>query len=106
MDRDESAQARTHLAGERTMLAWWRTGLAALAVALAVGRLLPELSREEATWPYVLLGLGFAIYATGLFTYGLVRASQEQVGVPMAVRLIAGGGIFLAAATMLLIATG
>lgn len=104
MDRDESALGRTRLAGERTMLAWWRTGLASLAVALAVGRLLPELSGEDTTWPYVLLGLGFASYATGLFTYGLVRASQEQVGMPLGLKLIAGGGILLAAATILLIA--
>ena len=32
---------------ERTLLAWWRSGLAALAVALGVGRLLPALLDER-----------------------------------------------------------
>ena len=88
------------------MLAWWRTGLAALAVALGVGRLLPELSGEATTWPYVVLGLGFAAYATALFAYGMVRGGQEQVRVPLALRLVALGGILLASATILLIAVG
>lgn len=30
------ASRRTYLAGERTQLAWWRTGLTALAVALGL----------------------------------------------------------------------
>src|SRR4249920_3427477 len=38
------ATRRTHLANERTQLAWWRTGLTALAVALGVGRVVPELA--------------------------------------------------------------
>ncbi len=38
------ATRRTRLANERTELAWWRTGLTALAVALAIGRVVPELN--------------------------------------------------------------
>jgi putative membrane protein len=34
---------RTRLAAERTWLAWWRTGIAASAAALAVGALVPQL---------------------------------------------------------------
>jgi inner membrane protein YidH len=34
---------RTRLAAERTWLAWWRTGIAASAAALAVGGLVPQL---------------------------------------------------------------
>ena len=37
------ASRRTQFAQERTLLAWWRTGIAAGAVALAVGGLLPRL---------------------------------------------------------------
>src|SRR4029077_19976442 len=55
-------ERRTRLAGERptwaperTLLAWWRTGMAALAVALAVGRLLPVLAPNATRWPYVVL---------------------------------------------------
>ena len=38
---------RTRLANERTFLAWWRTGLASYAVAIALGRFLPRSSRGQ-----------------------------------------------------------
>src|SRR5277367_6093930 len=38
------ATRRTRLANERTYLAWWRTGLAAFAVSLAAGRLVPAIA--------------------------------------------------------------
>jgi hypothetical protein len=44
----------------RTWLAWWRSGLAVGAVALAVGRFLPEVTRRETTWPFKALGLSVA----------------------------------------------
>jgi uncharacterized membrane protein YidH (DUF202 family) len=96
--------ARTQLAVERTMLAWWRTGLASLAVALAVGRLLPEISREETTWPYVTLGLAFASYACGLFIYGTARGALSSARPSAGVVAVAGGGLVLAVATIVLIA--
>jgi uncharacterized membrane protein YidH (DUF202 family) len=34
---------QTRLAAERTQLAWWRTGLAAIAVGIGIGRILPAL---------------------------------------------------------------
>lgn len=96
---------RTDLATERTMLAWWRTGLASLAVALAVGRLLPELSPNATRWPYVLLGLGFSIFATGLFLYGTVRSGRNQR--PPTGRLLATAfATLLALGTMAVIAIG
>ena len=39
----EGAPRRTSLAAERTYLAWLRTGLGAIGVALTVGRLIPAL---------------------------------------------------------------
>ncbi len=39
----QDAPRRTWLAAERTYLAWLRTGLGALGLALAVGRLIPAL---------------------------------------------------------------
>jgi uncharacterized membrane protein YidH (DUF202 family) len=45
------ATRRTRLADERTELAWWRTGLTALAVALAVGRVIPGLDDEPRDVP-------------------------------------------------------
>ena len=38
------ATRRTRLASERTYLAWWRSALAAFAVSLGVGKLVPELT--------------------------------------------------------------
>jgi putative membrane protein len=55
---------RTLLANERTYLAWWRTGLTALTVALASARLVPELSNATHRWPYTVVGAGFALLGT------------------------------------------
>ena len=71
MEDDEGR--RTDLAVERTQLAWWRTGLTGLAVAIGVGRLVPELSDSERTWPYVVAGILFALYGLALFLQGTAR---------------------------------
>ena len=68
-----SADRRTRLAGERTQLAWWRTGLTALAVGVAIGRVVPELDKTATEWPYVVLGLGFALYGAAMIGYGVMR---------------------------------
>ena len=39
---DRDSRTRTHLANERTFLAWLRTGLSLMAVGLAVAGFLPE----------------------------------------------------------------
>ena len=69
---------RTTLAGERTLLAWWRTGLAALAVAIAVGRVVPELSPSSHEWPYTLMGIAYAAYGIALIAYGTTRGREVQ----------------------------
>src|SRR3954453_2666760 len=71
------ATRRTYLAGERTQLAWWRTGLTALAVALGVGRVVPELSDNGARWPYVIAGVGFALW--GIFAVAYGTANREAM---------------------------
>ena len=76
MDEPEDASARTQLASERTELAWWRTGLTALAVSLAVGRVVPELDGSTSQWPYTVVGVGFALYGVALVAYGSARARQ------------------------------
>ena len=63
---------RTRLAAERTWLAWWRTGLAVSAVALAVGRLLPGVTRG-AVWPLRVLGTSYGLLALCVFIIGAVR---------------------------------
>ena len=66
------ASRRTYLANERTELAWWRTGLTALAVSLGVGRLIPELGGGP-NWPYAVIGAGYAVLGTGFIVYGSWR---------------------------------
>jgi uncharacterized membrane protein YidH (DUF202 family) len=75
--------ARSHLAGERTLLAWWRSGLAALAVALGVGRVIPALIDASKGW-FVALGVGFAVLALAFTIYGTRRQREMD-------RAIAGG---------------
>jgi uncharacterized membrane protein YidH (DUF202 family) len=76
--RRETGEAlvRTYLANERTELAWWRTGFTVLAVALAVGRVVPELADSEHKWPYATLGLAYAVYGIALIVYGTARSRQ------------------------------
>jgi putative membrane protein len=102
------ATRRTHLANERTYLAWWRTGLTALAVSLAVGRIVPELI-SGTSWPYVTLGAGYAVLGIVFIAY----AEQRRRAVTHAVRrgewaelqsgflgLLAGFGLVLAFGTL------
>src|SRR6476646_10215475 len=72
------ATRRTYLATERTDLAWWRTGLTALAVALGVGRVVPELNHGSVRWPYVLTGVGFAIWGIVAIAYGSARGRAVE----------------------------
>ncbi len=77
-DEAHDATRRTRLANERTYLAWFRTGLTALAVALAAGKVVPELAKTESRWPYELLGAGFALFGVLCIAYGLVRDRQVE----------------------------
>jgi putative membrane protein len=76
--RTDLADRRTSLANERTLLAWWRTGMTALAVALGVGRLLPELAHHSTRWPFVVIGVAFALYGIALFVYGTRRSGERD----------------------------
>ncbi len=66
---------RTFLAAERTWLAWWRTGLGASAVALAVGRILPGLTAGSHL-PLRLLGVGYGALAVVILVIGAVRQNR------------------------------
>lgn len=66
------ASRRTHLANERTFLAWLRTGLTAFAVAIGVGQVVPALT-DESGGAYALAGIGFAALGVGLIGFGVVR---------------------------------
>lgn len=62
----------TQLAGERTFLAWWRTGVAAIIACIAVGKLLPVLTDRGETLS-VILGVGFAVVGAAAIAYGWHR---------------------------------
>ncbi len=71
------ASRRTYLAEERTLLAWWRSGLAAMAVALGVGRLLPALLDASSQAPFVALGVGYAVLGLVLVLFGSARERAQ-----------------------------
>jgi putative membrane protein len=112
---DDDYSRRTLLANERTYLAWWRTGLTTLTVALAAARVIPELAGSGPRWPYTVLGIGFAGLGILCMAYGeyrreaVVRALKrgEFADVSTAVALTMSiGGVVLGAATLILIIVG
>lgn len=104
---------RTRLAAERTELAWWRTALTSIAVAIAVGRVVPELSDTSTEWPYVVVGVGWALYSVALFGYGSLRSRRVEAAVDrgemiqssrVETRWLMSAGVLLCLATVALIA--
>jgi len=107
----EDATRRTRLASERTYLAWIRSGLTALAVALGAGRLVPELA-GGASWPYQLLGVGYGVLGIGFVAYGVKRQVAVETAIergewaPLdrnAALAFALGGVLLGIATIAVI---
>ena len=105
---------RTLLASERTELAWVRTGLTALAVAVGVGRIVPELGQTP-EWPFTALGIGFGVYGIALIAWGSARARALEAAVAagryaFAPELIstamAVAGVILGAGTVAVIVAG
>jgi putative membrane protein len=75
-DQDGDATRRTWLASERTVLAWLRTGLTATAVALAVGKVVPDLRNGGTTWPFIVLGAGYGLLGVLIVAYGFYRGRE------------------------------
>lgn len=80
--KDESGDAlrRTRLANERTYLAWWRTGMTAIAVALASGKLIPLLTTGS-VWPFEVLGTAFGLTGIALMAFAYVRQRRVEEAV-------------------------
>ena len=74
-DEHGDATRRTRLANERTYLAWWRTGLAAFAVSLGAGRLVPAIAGGPQAL-YSLVGVLFAVLGLLLIAYGRQRGRE------------------------------
>ena len=73
----EDALRRTRLANERTYLAWWRTGLTTIAVSLAAGKLVPELS-SGAAWPFEVIGIAFGLVGVFMIAYAYDRQKRVE----------------------------
>ncbi|HEX8855506.1 MAG TPA: DUF202 domain-containing protein [Thermoleophilaceae bacterium] len=71
------ATRRTMLAAERTWLAWWRTGIASAAAAVAVGGVVAHLAGGSKT-PYVVLGAGYAVLAAAVFIGAALRQREVE----------------------------
>jgi putative membrane protein len=110
-DAPRDAFRRTRLANERTYLAWWRTGLATIAVSLAAGKLVPELT-TGATWPFEAIGVAFALVGLVLIVYAYVRHKRVEEALdrgefapfePRAGLVFAALGVVLGVCTIVLI---
>lgn len=66
---------RTVLAAERTWLAWWRTGMAVAAVAIAVGGVAPRLVESDRA-VFTVLGVGYALLSLTVFVAAFRRHRQ------------------------------
>jgi putative membrane protein len=71
------ATRRTRLASERTYLAWWRTALAAFAVSLGVGKIVPELTGGSSVG-YEIVGVGYALLGVAFIAYGFRRQHEQE----------------------------
>ena len=102
---------RTWLASERTWLAWWRTGIGASAVAVGVGRVLPEVSGGS-DWPFRVLGAGYAVLAIWVLLAGASRQRHVDAALaagrydrmsPTLVSALTAAAVALAALTLVLV---
>lgn len=108
---DGSAPRRTWLAAERTYLAWVRTSLGALGMALAVGRLLPALA-DVSHVAFGLLGAAYGVFGVLLLALaayrsrrvrGALAAQQQLPEHGWTLTLVTGYGLVLAVLTIALI---
>ncbi|TMM07378.1 MAG: DUF202 domain-containing protein [Actinobacteria bacterium] len=107
------ATRRTRLANERTYLAWWRTGLTALAVSVGFGKIVPGVS-DVTRWPFTVAGAGFALVGTFFIFYGSYRQRAVERALdhgtfaspdPRLVAVVTACGVVLGLLTLVLVIT-
>ena len=90
---DEESRARTHLANERTFLAWFRTGITLIALGIAAAQFL---TLESSGVPIVhvlatiLVVAGIALSLTGAARYLTGRQRIDAMAFQPAYRSILG----------------
>ena len=79
---DPESRARTHLANERTFLAWFRTGLTLIALGVAAAQFLTVTAltgvRLVPIFSTLIIGLGVALVAIGVARYQWSRARIDE----------------------------
>jgi putative membrane protein len=100
--RDPESTARTHLANERTFLAWFRTGLTIMALGVAGEQLLVQAGRGSglvSVMGIIVITAGIAILVLGRTRYvrsrtaidaGTYRPAGRSIDVSVAVFTAAG----------------
>ena len=73
----KDAARRTRLANERTYLAWWRTGLTSLAVAIGIGKIVPGVSGVT-KWPYEVVGAAYGLLGVAFMLVAHVRVKSVE----------------------------
>jgi putative membrane protein len=100
------------MASERTTLAWLRTGLTVLAVAVGIGKIAPDLGSSSNAKAWAVLGAAYAMVGIGVVVYGLWRGRKVDKAIragrfngldDWAMWSIGGGLVVLGLATAVLI---
>ena len=105
MVADPDTRARTHMAKERTFLAWFRTGLTVIALGLAAGQFL---ARDVApgvpivrTLSTILVASGAFLVTVGIYRYRKNRDRLDRVDFrPAGLSVVLAGVAALAAAVI------
>jgi putative membrane protein len=79
-DETKDAARRTRLANERTYLAWWRTGLTAIAVSVGLGKVVPGVT-DVTKWPYELVGAAYGVLGVLFMVLAHVRMRIVEAAV-------------------------
>ncbi len=74
---DPESRTRTHLANERTFLAWFRTGVTLMALGIAVAQFLGRDTAESSA--SLLLGIAVVIGGIALLVIGRSRYFRSRV---------------------------